>query len=355
MAKILVINPGSTSTKIAVFDDEKMVFDETIRHNVEELHRFNKIPQQKEYRYQVIEEILAKHDLNYSDFDAYACRGGIIKPLKSGTYDINERMVDDLINMESAAMHASCLSGLIGNDLAKKYHKPAYVVDPVVVDEYQDIARISGIPSKPRVATWHALNQKAIARIAAQDLNKDYEQARFIIAHMGGGISVAAHQNGLAIDCNNAILGEGPMSPERCGSIAVSQIGELAYLANYNQQDIDDLCSKKGGMVAYLGINDMRDCEQLIKEGNQEAKLIFEAMAYQVAKEIGSMACVLSGQVDAIILTGGIAYSQDFTNLITKYTKFIAPVLKYPGEDEVSALAIGVLRVLNKEIEPKIY
>ncbi|MDR1781507.1 MAG: butyrate kinase [Bacilli bacterium] len=355
MYKILVLNPGSTSTKIAVCEDNEIVYDETIRHSVEDLHRFNSIPEQKEYRYQVIEKLLNDNGYKYDDFDAYACRGGIIKPMASGTYEVNEKMVNDLKTMESAAMHASCLAGLIGNDLEEKYHIPAYVVDPVVVDELQDIARVSGVAEIERTSTWHALNQKAIARIAAKDLNKTYETANLIVAHMGGGVSVAAHHNGKTIDCNNAILGEGPMSPERCGALPAMGVAQLIYDFNKNEQDIKDYCSKNGGMVSYLGINDMRDCEKLVKEGNKKAILFYQAMAYQIAKEIGAMAAVLKGKVDAIVLTGGIAYSDDFTKLITEYVNFIAPVKKYPGEDEVSALAQGVLRVLNKEIEPKIY
>lgn len=355
MYKILALNPGSTSTKIAVCEDDKIVYEETIRHSVDDLHRFKTIPEQKDYRYQVIEELLNKNGYKYDDFDAYACRGGIIKPMASGTYVVNEAMVNDLKNMESASLHASCLAGLIGSELEKKYHIPAYVVDPVVVDEFQDIARVSGVPAVARISTWHALNQKAIARLAAQDLNKSYEEINLVIAHMGGGVSVAAHDHGRAIDCNNAILGEGPMSPERCGALPAMGVAELIFALQKNENDIKDYCSKTGGMVAYLGINDMRDCEKLVAEGNKEAKLFYEAMAYQIAKEIGAMAAVLKGKVDAIVLTGGIAYSEAFTKLITDYVSFIAEVRKYPGEDEMTALATGVLRVLRKDIEPKIY
>ena len=297
---------------------------------------------------------LNEKGFNIEDIDAVAARGGIIKPIESGTYDINEAMVADL-KRSKAGLHASCLAGLIGYDLKQKYGIPAYVVDPVVVDELQDIARLTGAPEVERVSMFHALNQKAIARQCAKDMGRNYEDCNFVVAHMGGGISVAAHAKGRVIDVNNAISGEGPFSPERCGTLTALAVADLICNKGYTEQDIKDLTSKKGGLVAYLNTNDMRDCERMIAEGNAHAKLVFDGMVYQVAKEIGSMAAALSGEVDGIILTGGLAYSKAFTDGISSRVSFAGAVKLYPGEFEIEALATSVLGVLNKEIEPKIY
>ena len=351
---ILVINPGSTSTKIALFNGMEQIIDETIRHQAEELLKFNSIPDQKDFRFQTIEMVLNKKGIKIEDIDAVAARGGIIKPIESGTYDINEAMVADLKGSR-AALHASCLAGLIGYDLKQRFGIPAYVVDPVVVDEMQDIARLTGVPDVDRVSIFHALNQKAIARECAKDMGRKYEDCNFVVAHMGGGISVAAHAKGRAVDVNNAISGEGPFSPERCGTLTALSVADLICNQGYSEQDIKDLTSKKGGMVAYLNTNDMRECEKMIAEGNEKAKLVFDGMIYQVAKEIGSMAAALSGEVDAIVLTGGLAYSKAFTDAITKRVSFAGEVKLYPGEFEIQALATSVLGVLNQEIEPKTY
>jgi len=351
---ILVINPGSTSTKIALFNGENQVIDETIRHPAEELLQFNTIPDQLDFRYETIITVINEKGFKIEDIDAVAARGGIIKPIESGTYEINEVMVEDL-KTQKAALHASCLAGLIGYELKQKFGIPAYIVDPVVVDELQDIARLTGVPEVNRISIFHALNQKAIARECASDMGIAYEDGNFVVAHMGGGISVAAHALGRVIDVNNAISGEGPFSPERCGTMTALAVADLICNQGYTEQDIKNLTSKKGGMVAYLGTNDMRVCEQMIADGNEEAKLVFNAMAYQVAKEIGSMATVLSGEMDAIILTGGLAFSKVFTEAITQRIKFLGAVKLYPGEFEVQALAASVLAVLRKEIEPKIY
>jgi butyrate kinase len=351
---ILVINPGSTSTKIAVFKRENQIIDETIRHSVTELLQFDTILDQKEFRFKTIVTVLSEKGFKIEDIDAVAARGGITKPIPSGTYEINEAMVRDL-NGRVAALHASCLAGLIGYDLKQKFGIPAYIADPVVVDEMQAIAKLTGVPTVDRVSIFHALNQKAIARKCAKDMGRQYEDCRFVVAHMGGGISVAAHEKGCVIDVNNAISGEGPFSPERCGTLTALTVANLIFNQGYSEQDIKDLTSKRGGMVAYLNTNDMRDCEQMIAEGNEKAKLVFDAMAYQVAKEIGSMIAALSGEVDAIVLTGGLAYSKAFTQAIIKRVGFASEVKLYPGEFEVEALATSVLGVLNKRIKPKIY
>ena len=351
---ILVINPGSTSTKIALFNGENQLIDETIRHSAEELLRFKTIPDQKDFRFETIVEVLTEKGFDIEGVDAIAARGGIIKPIESGTYEINEAMVKDL-KTSRAALHASCLAGLIGYELKQRFGIPAYIVDPVVVDELQDVARLTGVPEVNRLSIFHALNQKAIARECAKDMNLTYEACDFVVAHLGGGISVAAHQKGKVIDVNNAISGEGPFSPERCGTLTALAVADLICNQGYTERDIKDLTSKKGGMVAYLGINDMRICEQMMADGDPKAKLVFEAMAYQVAKEIGAMATVLSGKLDAIILTGGLAFSKGFTEAIKQRVAFLGTVKLYPGEFEVQALATSVFGVLNKKIEPKTY
>ena len=352
--KILVINPGSTSTKIAVFENEVMMFDEVIRHEKAELMKFATIPAQKDLRFNAIEQALNKRGLKLANISAVAARGGIIKPLESGTYEINAAMLADL-ETSKAALHASCLAGIIGYDLKQKFNIPAYVVDPVVVDEMQAVARLTGVPNVDRVSIFHALNQKAIARECAKDRNLTYEKCNFVIAHMGGGISVAAHQQGRVIDVNNAISGEGPFSPERCGTLTALTVADLICNQGYSEADIKNLTSKTGGMVAYLGTNDLRVCETMMADNDQQAILVFESMAYQVAKAIGAMAAALNGEVDAIILTGGLAYSKRFTEAITNRVKFAGDVALYPGEFEIKALAKSVLGVLQKTITPKTY
>lgn len=352
--KILVINPGSTSTKIALFSGLQKVIEQTIRHKKEELMAFNTIPEQKDFRFEAIQQFLENQGILINEIDAVAARGGIIKPIESGTFEINENMVRDLKG-STAALHASCIAGLIGYDLQQKYKIPAYVVDPVVVDELQDVARLTGIPEVERISIFHALNQKAIARQCAKDMGNKYEDCHFVVAHMGGGISVAAHKQGRTIDVNNAISGEGPFSPERTGTITPLAVADLICNKGYTEQQIKDYATKTGGMMAHLQTNDMRECEKMIAEGNGKAKLVFEAMAYQVAKEIGAMSVALNGKVDAIILTGGLAYSKKFTAEISKQIQFISEVKLYPGEFEMEALATSVLGVLTKEILPKDY
>jgi len=352
--KILVINPGSTSTKIAVYYNETELFDKTIRHSTEEMQQFKTIPDQKEFRYNEIVKALAENNIKLEDINAVAARGGIIKPIASGTYKINEAMVKDL-NSGKAALHASALAGLIGDELNQKYGIPAYIVDPVVVDELQDVARITGIKGVERTTTFHALNQKAIAKEAAKDLGKPYEDCNLIVAHMGGGITVGAHHNGLVIDVNNGIEGEGSFSPERIGDTAPLTIARLMSEEGYTYQDIKNLCTKTGGLTSHLNTNDGRVAEEMAAKGDAYAKLVLEAMSYQVAKLIGAMSTVLKGKVDAIILTGGLAYSDMITSAIEENVSFIAPVKRYPGEFEIQALVQGVYGVLTEQITPKEY
>lgn len=352
--KILTINPGSTSTKIAVFDNEELLFEKTLRHTSEEIGKYDKISDQFEFRKQVIEDAVEEGGIKLSDLDAVVGRGGLLKPITGGTYSVDEEMVEDL-KVGVLGEHASNLGGLIAKEIGDSVGIPSYIVDPVVVDELNDVARISGIPEITRKSIFHALNQKATARRAAKDLNKKYEDCNFIVAHMGGGISVGAHLKGSVIDVANALDGEGPFSPERSGGLPVGDLIKMCFGGEYSHDDIKKKIKGNGGLVAYLNTNDGREVEARIEAGDEKAKLVYEAMAYQVAKEIGACATVLNGEVDAILLTGGISYSEMFTKMIIDKVKFVAEVKVYPGEDEMIALAQGGLRVLSNEEDPKVY
>ena len=352
--KILTINPGSTSTKIAVFDNEDLVFEKTLRHSSEEIGKYEKISDQFEFRKTVIEDALTEGGIKTSDLDAVVGRGGLLKPIEGGTYIVNEAMIDDL-KVGVLGEHASNLGGIIAKEIGDAVNVPSYIVDPVVVDEMDDVARISGSEDIDRKSIFHALNQKATARRAAKELEKEYFDCNFIVAHMGGGISVGAHEKGKVIDVANALDGEGPFSPERSGGLPVGDLVKMCFSGKYTQDEIKKKIKGNGGLVGYLNTNDGREVESRIEAGDEKAKLIYEAMAYQVSKEIGSCASVLKGNVDAILLTGGIAYSKMFTGMIEERVNFISDVKVYPGEDEMIALAQGGLRVLNKEEEPKNY
>ncbi|MEW9123409.1 MAG: butyrate kinase [Thermotaleaceae bacterium] len=352
--RILTINPGSTSTKIAIFDNEKPVLETTLRHSAEEVNQFDTIFTQYEFRKKVILETLNENGINLTKLSAVVGRGGLLKPIQGGTYHVSEAMIGDL-KIGVLGQHASNLGGILANEIAKQLNIPAYIVDPVVVDELEPIARISGMPEIERKSIFHALNQKAVARRAAKEIGKNYEEVNLIVAHLGGGISVGAHQKGRVIDVNNALDGEGPFSPERAGGLPVGDLAKLCFSGEYTLEEIKKKITGKGGLVAYLGTNDGREVESMIAAGDRNAELIYQAMAYQVAKEIGSCAAVLKGRVDAVVLTGGIAYDKTFVEWITQRVSFIAKVLLYPGEDEMIALAEGGLRVLRGEEEAKIY
>jgi butyrate kinase (EC 2.7.2.7) len=352
--KILVINPGSTSTKIAVFDDESSVLEKTIRHSSEELKDFKNIIEQYDFRVKVIENVLKENGFKLEDFDAFVGRGGLLDPIESGTYRVNEAMLEDLKECKYGE-HASNLGAIIAYNLATKVNKPAYIVDPVVVDEMEPLARYSGLKGIERKSIWHALNQKAVARRAAKDLHKKYDEVNLIVVHLGGGISVAAHKKGRTVDVNNALNGDGPFAPERAGGLPTISLVDLCMSGKYTYEEMKKLLAGKGGLVSHLGTNNAIEVEERIEKGDEYAKLVYEAMAYQVAKTVGEMAAVLKGEVDAIILTGGLARSKMLTEWIKERTSFIAPVLLYPGEDEMRALAEGALRVLKGEEKEKIY
>lgn len=353
--KILAINPGSTSTKIAVYENAKNVFLKNIKHSNEELKPFNSITEQYEFRKATILRELEEAGQDVSTLTCVVGRGGLVNPIPSGVYEVNEHMKKDLRN-SPIGEHASNLGGLIADDIAKTLNNvSAFIADPVVVDEMEDIARISGHPEFQRLSILHALNQKAIARKYADENNVKYEDLNLIIAHLGGGISVGAHRKGRVIDVNNALDGDGPFSPERSGGLPAGQLVKLCFSGKYTIGEVKQMLKGKGGFSAYLGTNDAYEVEMKAKEGDDKAQFISDAMAYQVAKEVGALSTVLKGEVDAIILTGGIAYNKQFCSFIEDMTKFIAPMKVYPGEDEMSALAMNGLLVLQGEIEPKVY
>ncbi len=352
--KILVINPGSTSTKVVLFSNEQMLFEKKIEHNSKELSNFSKIIEQYQFRREIILDFLKEKGINLSTLNAVVGRGGLLKPIASGTYRVNKKMLEDLRKGVSGE-HASNLGGILAYGIAENLSIPSYIVDPVVIDEMKPIARISGMPEIPRISILHALNQKAVARKAALDLGKKYEKVNFIIAHLGGGISVGIHCKGNVIDVNNALNGEGPFTPERSGGIPVGGLVNLCFSRKFTNDEIMKKIKGKGGLVAYLNTNDVREVVKMIGQGDKKAKLILEAMAYQVAKEIGAAATVLKGQIDAIILTGGIAYANEFVDLIKDRVSFLSLVMIYPGEEEMLALCEGALRVLKEKEVEKIY
>ncbi|MGP4061776.1 butyrate kinase [Halobacillus sp. H74] len=352
--RILVINPGSTSTKIGVFDDVEVVFEKTIRHNAEEINQYKRIIDQYEFRKQVILNELDQEGINISKLSAVCGRGGLLRPIEGGTYEVNEAMLEDLKNGYNGE-HASNLGGIIAHEIAKGLNIGAYIVDPVVVDELQELARVSGVPEIPRKSIFHALNQKAVARRAAADLQKPYKDARLIVTHMGGGITVGAHADGRVIDVNNGLHGDGPFSPERAGTVPAGDLVSLCFSGQYYRDEVMKKLVGQGGLMAYLHTNDAREVEQMVENGDRKAKVVFDAMAYQIAKEIGSMSAVLEGRVDAVALTGGLAYGKGFVEEISKRIHWIADVLVYPGENELEALNEGTLRVLNNEEAPKQY
>jgi len=353
--KILAINPGSTSTKIAVYKNNKSIFLKNIKHSADDLKGFAKIADQFEYRKEIILKELKEADISIDKISAVVGRGGLIKPIESGVYEVNERMKEDTINCVMGE-HASNLGALIADDIAKSIpNARAYIADPVVVDELEDVARIAGHPKFKRVSIFHALNQKAIARIYAKSIDKKYEELNLIVAHLGGGISVGAHKLGRVIDVNNALDGDGPFSPERSGSLPTHQLAKLCFSGEYTYEQVKKMITGQGGLVALAGTNDAYEVEMKAKAGDEKAKLIQDAMAYNIAKWIGASVTVLKGKVDAIILTGGIAHNPDLVDYIKEMVGFIAQVVVYPGEDEMQALAMNGLMVLKGEVEPKIY
>lgn len=348
-AKILAINPGSTSTKIAAYDGEDCLWKKGLDHPAEETQAFAQVTDQYEYRIQAILQTLEEQGSKLEEFTAIVGRGGLLSPLPGGTYQVDEDLVQ-VLHHAPGGEHASNLGGILAYHLGQRINVPAFIVDPVAVDEMEPVARLSGHPELPRKSQSHALNMKAVARKVAKDLGKAYNDVNFIVAHLGGGISVAPHRKGKMIDVNNA-NNEGPFSVERCGTLPAYQLVKLCYSGRFSEKELLDQILKHGGMYAYLGTKDGREAEKRMEQGDLEAKLVLEAMVYQIAKEIGAMATVLYGEIDRIILTGGLAHSKFITSEIEKRVSFLAPVVCVPGEEEMESLAFGALRVLRQEEE----
>ena len=393
--KILVINPGSTSTKMAVYYDEKPILLRNITHSAEELAPFDAITEQQDFRRQLVIDELRQSDIPL-DFDAVIGRGGLVKPISGGVYEINQQMIDDTLHGCVMHNHACNLGCLIAYEIAEEINAKyaaketsanhaaketsanhvadgspigvspingaspsprcrSFIADPGVVDELSPLARISGSPLMPRICIWHALNQRAIARRYARGIGKEYEDLNLIICHLGGGISVAAHDHGRAIDANNALDGEGPFSPERAGSLPAADLIRLCFSGKYSEKQLLKRIAGKAGLNAHLGTNNMREILQRIQQGDKHAELIVDAMIYHVAKNIAAEAAVLCGKVDAILLTGGMAHSDYLVSRLRQRIDFLAPVYTFPGEDEMEALALNALAVLQKKREAKVY
>jgi len=350
---VLVINPGSTSTKVALFKENENVIQKNLTHSMEKLEEYDKISDQFEMRKEIIIDWLKEEGYTCGDLIAVVGRGGMLRPMPGGTYKVTPKMIDDL-KLGVQGEHASNLGGIISKSIADEQNIQSFIVDPVAVDEFEEIARISGIPEINRRSLGHALNIKAVGRRVATKLGENFEDINMIVTHLGGGISVAPLRKGKSVDYNNANE-MGPFSPERTGGLPVGDLAKLCFSGKYTYKEIKSKLKGKGGLVGYLSTNDAREVTKRISEGDEKAKLIFEAMGYQIAKEIGSMATVLNGDIKTIVITGGLAYSEYLIDYIKDMIDFIAPVIVEPGEDEMMALNEGALRVINSEEKAKIY
>ncbi|MBR2948144.1 MAG: butyrate kinase [Bacteroidales bacterium] len=354
MTYILAINPGSTSTKISLYNGAEEVFTKTLRHSSEEIGGFEKVIDQFKFREGTIVAALEESGVKLEDLTAVVGRGGLLRPISSGVYAVNEEMVEDLKSAKYGE-HASNLGGIIALEISKRVGCPAYIADPVVVDEMCDVARVGGHPMFPRLSIFHALNHKAIAKLYAKEIGRDYNDLNLVVAHLGGGCSIAAHSKGKVVDVNNALMGDGPFSPERTGGISAMQLAKVCFSGEYTHEEIKKIISGKGGIVAHLGTNSFKDVDDMVAAGDPKATLISDAFVYNVAKAIGGMAAALSGNVDGIVVTGGIAYGKLIMQQLTDMVKFIAPVRIYPGEDEMGALAKNALAVIEGKEEVKQY
>ncbi|MBD5469381.1 MAG: butyrate kinase [Lachnospiraceae bacterium] len=345
--KSLIINPGSTSTKIGVFEDETLLFDETLRHPTEEIAQYASIIDQKDFRKNIITKFLADKGFDMKSLQVVVGRGGLLNPIPSGTYTVTDKLLEDL-KIGVQGQHAGNLGGILAREIGDSLGIPAYIVDPIVVDELMPEARISGCPELPRTSIFHALNQKAVAKRYAKETGKAYDSLNLIVVHMGGGVSVGAHRNGKVIDVFNALDGDGAFSPERSGAVPVGALVKLCF-SGLSEKEVYKKLVGNGGFNAYLGTNDMRDVEKLCDNGDENAILLRSAFCLQISKNIGAMAAALEGKVDQIIMTGGIAYDSYVVDSLKAHTGFIAPITVYPGEDELLALAQGGLRVMTGE------
>lgn len=352
--KSLIINPGSTSTKIGVYEDENLLFEETLRHTTEEIAAFDSIADQKDFRKDIIIKLFKEKNFDINSLGMIVGRGGLLKPIVSGTYAINDDLITDLKKSERGE-HASNLGALIAKEIADILSVPAFIVDPVVVDELMPEARLSGVPELPRVSIFHALNQKAIAKRYAREVGRAYNKLNLIVVHLGGGVSVGAHEKGKVVDVFNALDGDGAFSPERAGGVPSGALIRMCYSGKYTEKEMLKKITGGGGLNAYLGSNNMQEVEKKTAEGNAEWALVRNAMILQISKDIGSMACVLKGNVDQILITGGIAYNKSVTDSLAERVEWIAPISVYPGEGELPALVQGGLRVMNGEEEAMVY
>lgn len=346
--KSLIINPGSTSTKIGVFEDETLLFEETLRHSTEEIARYDSIVDQTDFRRQIILDLLKEKNFDIHSLQVVVGRGGMLKPIPGGTYPVSDELLKDL-KVGVQGQHASNLGGILAREIGDSIGVPSYIVDPVVVDELMPIARYSGVPELPRTSVFHALNQKAVAKRYAKEQGVPYDSLNLIVVHMGGGVSVGAHEKGRVVDVFNALDGDGAFSPERAGAVPSGALIKLCFSGQYTEKEVYKKIVGNGGFNAYVGTNDMRDVEKMVQNGDTKATEVREAFIMQVAKNIGSMSCVLKGKVDQIIITGGIAYDKVVIAGLKERVGFLAPVTVYPGEDELLALTQGALRVLNGE------
>lgn len=352
--KSLIINPGSTSTKIGVFEEETLLFEETLRHSTEEIGQYASIFEQKDFRKKIITDLLESKNFDVNSLNVVVGRGGMLKPIPGGTYAVTDDLLEDL-KIGRQGQHASNLGGILAREIGDEIGVPSFIVDPVVVDELMPIARYSGVPELPRTSVFHALNQKAVAKRYAKEAGKPYDSLRLIVVHMGGGVSVGAHEYGRIVDVFNALDGDGAFSPERAGAVPTGALVKMCFSGKYTEKEVYGKLVGKGGFNAYLGTNDMREVMNRVAAGDEKATEMKDAFLLQVAKDIGSMACVLNGNVDQIIVTGGIAYNNDIVEGLKARAGFIAPFTVYPGEDELLALAQGAIRVLTGEEEAMKY
>ena len=344
--KSLIINPGSTSTKIGVFEDETLLFEETLRHSTEEISQYASIVDQKDFRKNIIVNLLNEKNFDINSLNMVVGRGGMLKPIPGGTYAVTDDLLEDF-NLGKQGQHASNLGGILAREIGDSIGVPSFIVDPVVVDEMMPIARYSGVPELPRTSVFHALNQKAVAKRYANEIGKPYTDLNLIVVHMGGGVSVGAHKNGRVVDIFNALDGDGAFSPERAGSVPSGALIKMCFSGKYTEKEVYKKIVGNGGFNAYMGTNDMRDVEKAVLAGDKHAEELRDAFVLQVAKDMGSMACVLDGKVDQIIVTGGIAYDKGVVAGLKERAEWIAPFTVYPGEDELLALVQGGLRVVN--------
>ncbi|WP_334328817.1 butyrate kinase [Companilactobacillus sp. HBUAS59699] len=354
MVKTIIINPGSTSTKIAMFDNTDCLLNKNIEHNNSEILKFHTLIEQEPFRIKKIEEYLDSEGVDLNQIDAFVGRGGLMRPIPGGTYEVDTMMVDDL-SSGKFGIHASNLGGIISDYFAKKFNKKAFIVDPVVVDEFEPVAYLSGFKGLERRSVFHALNQKAVAREALKKINKKYPESNVIVAHLGGGISIGAHKQGRVVDVNNGLDGEGPFAPNRTGQVSVMSVVDYIFEHNVDRETMRKKITQTGGLVSYLQTNDLRDVEEKIDSGDKYAQLVFDSLVYQISKEIAKQASVLNGVVDLIVLTGGLAYSNLLVKALSQKNKWISNVVVIPGEMEMQALNLGAQRVLTGTEDLKNY